>query len=73
MTVVTASNPTASQATFDVAATLSRAGVRVGSVSVVIGDAGPGQTTATNVESGTDGPADGVICEVLYLDLKITG
>lgn len=63
-----ATNSSSKVSDYLVAASLLRDGVRIGTVDATIDNVRPGESAPTEGFTTTDGPADGVSCEVVHVD-----
>lgn len=63
-----ATNSSSGVSDYLIEAALVRQGVRIGTVSAVTENVAPGESAPTDGFTTTDGPAEGVICEPVYVE-----
>lgn len=70
---VVATNGSSKTSTYSVTAALVRDGVRIGNGSAVIENVAVGESAPEDLLTTTDGPADGVSCEVVHVERTFSG
>jgi len=67
-TTLTATNSSSGLSDFWISASLMRGGLRVGSVDAVIENVEAGESAPGDGYSTTDGPAEGMTCDVVHVE-----